>query len=96
MSNNKSLLEMYNEKHKIEEFDIDKWCHNLYIRCNNMVVCGDKLPYTIIVMPTVSTDKQLKVASKCANDYGICIGFNQSGTIVSVVKFVAPRTLRIN
>lgn len=96
MSDNKSLLEMYNEKHKIKEFDIDRWCYNLYIRCNNMVVCGDKLPYTIINMPIVNIDKQLRVKMECASDYGIYIEFNELGTVVKVMKFVAPRTLRIN
>lgn len=95
MSDNKSLFEMYNEKHKIKEFDIEKWCYDLYIRCNNKIVCGDKLPYTITGLATVSIDKQLRVEMKCASDYGICIEFNELGTIVVVVKFVAPRTLRI-
>lgn len=90
MSDSKSLLEMYNEKHSIEEFDVYKWCRNLYIRCNNKVVCCDKLPYNIPLDKRVPDDYQSRVEMYCVIKYGIKLMFI-SGWVLCVTEFVAPK-----
>lgn len=43
-----SLYEMYNSMNKFDRAgEVDKFIKHVEMRCSNLIVCGDKLPYYI-------------------------------------------------
>ena len=89
-----SLYKSYNTKFGFNrEVEFQKYSEMIVTRCNNLIVCGDKLPYYIHDIKPHKDLNKSRVLMDLTYHFGIVAFFE--GESLKVSKFAPTLTIRV-
>ena len=90
-----NLYQLYNSIHNYnEKEDMEKFLKSMELRCHNLIVCGDKLPFVITDIKPHKELSKRRLETELALRFGLHCEFNSNCIIVTRISSTEPLPLR--
>lgn len=84
-----SLYNMYNKKQGFNrDYELEKFIKAIEIRCNNLIVCGDKLPFVIRDIKPHEMLNKFMLQVELRYVLGLQCEFTKTGIVVKSINKV--------
>lgn len=86
-----NLYDLYNSIHNYnDKAEMEKFLKAVEIRCHNLIVCGDKLPFVITDIKPHKELSKLRLEIELASNLGLHCKFNSDSIVVTRISNPRP------